>query len=61
MVYIRSLPISLEEPATCVLSGCSCRSWAEQGERRGMESPRAWTAFGPGRETCRKAKMLKMG
>ncbi len=48
---IRSLTTSPDEPADHARAGSSCRPWPDQGEGLRIESSRAWTAFGPGRET----------
>ena len=47
----RSLTISPDEPAVHARAGSSCCPWPDQGEGCRMGSGRAWTAFGPGRET----------
>lgn len=48
----RSLTTSPDEPAAHARAGSSCRPWPDQGEGCRMGCGRAWTAFGPGRETC---------
>lgn len=48
----RSLTTSPDEPADHARAGSSCRPWPDQGEGCRMGCGRAWTAFGPGRETC---------
>ena len=48
---ISSLTTSPDEPADHARAGSSCRPWPDQGEGLRIESSRAWTAFGPGRET----------
>lgn len=47
----RSLTTSPDEPADHARAGSSCRPWPDQGEGCRMGCGRAWTAFGPGRET----------
>ena len=47
----RSLTISPDEPADHARAGSSCRPWPDQGEGCRIGCGRAWTAFGPGRET----------
>lgn len=46
-----SLTTSPDEPADHARAGSSCRPWPDQGEGCRMGCGRAWTAFGPGRET----------
>ena len=48
----RSLTTSPDEPADHARAGSSCRPWPDQGEGCRIGCGRAWTAFGPGRETC---------
>ena len=48
---LRSLTTSPDEPADHARAGSSCRPWPDQGEGCRMGCGRAWTAFGPGRET----------
>lgn len=49
---LRSLTTSPDEPADHARAGSSCRPWPDQGEGCRIGCGRAWTAFGPGRETC---------
>ena len=46
-----SLTTSPDEPADHARAGSSCRPWPDQGEGCRIGCGRAWTAFGPGRET----------